>query len=558
MKFVKIILRPKPLNRLILLVSYSMLLIYSSQPIYGTTDDKILAGFLDRSYTGERELQTIFIQPLINFILMPFYYVLPTLGWYAIFQLGLVIIALSLVPPALNSVKPILNNYFLVLSLFVLSWQVPHITYTSSAILTFLLASLLIFLYFLNGEKSKSKIVIVIILFTLSFYLRPEAVLGISILLILPIIKYFKSMMKVDKNLLILSLIIITLLTSVNFLLRDFNASDEWDKYNQWNSYRHQLQNRISQDNLWRDLEKISWSPAEHNLFLSLSYGDPNTFNSRWIKPAFESTSSTTGVNGLINANLAYTQKEVIRVIQDYQVQIFYMLILSAILLILFRTFQSFFLIFLIWMQGLLIIYFMAATLHTPERVVIPLFIGCTIISLVLILDQNMSRLIRFNFVNTAILVSFFAIIMSPGGLYRDFVDRKKEINNSIIVKQVLSNYDENYILLGSVGTEVNHLVNPYLSSNFEQDLKIITVGNWETFSPHWYKRNLKLGIKSKNVYQDLIKNPRVLWVTKEIPDTAYQIELYLREQNISEFERRGVTTGLIGLNVFRFAPGAP
>ena len=104
----------------------------------------------------------------------------------------------------------------------------------------------------------------------------------------------------------------------------------------------------------------------------------------------------------------------------------------------------------------------------------------------------------------------------------------------------------------------MNHLVNPYLSSNFEQDLKIITVGNWETFSPHWYKRNLKLGIEYKNVYQDLIKNPRVLWVTKEIPDTAYQIELYLREQNISEFERRGVTTGLIGLNVFRFAPGAP
>jgi hypothetical protein len=63
------------------------------------------------------------------------------------------------------------------------------------------------------------------------------------------------------------------IITSFNYFLREANASEEWDSYNQWNSYRHQLQNRISQDNLWRELEKISWSTAEHNLFISLSYG---------------------------------------------------------------------------------------------------------------------------------------------------------------------------------------------------------------------------------------------------------------------------------------------
>ena len=555
MTFIEIALRPKSINRFVFLVIFSLILIYLSQPIYGTTDDKILAGFIDGSYTGELEIQTIFIQPIISLILTPFYYVLASLGWYAIFQVGLVIIALSLVPPALNSVKPILNNYFLALSLFILSWYVPKITFTSSAILTFLLAYLIILLYLISGEKSKSKIVIVAFMFIFSFYLRPEAVIGISILLILPIVKYFKNIMKFNKSLSLVFIVLISLLTSVNLLLREFNSSEEWDKYNEWNSYRHQIQNRISQDNLWRDLDKISWSPAEHNLFLSLSYGDPNTFNSQWIKPAFELTRSTTGLNGLINASPAHTLQRTIWVIQKYQVEILYLLFLSTILLVLFRTRQTVFYIFATWTQGLTLVYFMAATLHTPERVVIPLFIGCTIVCLVLVLDQNISRLIRFNSVRIVTLASFVALITTPGGLYHDYVDRKEEIDNSIKVKQVLSNYDENYILLGSVGTEVNHLVNPYLSSNFEQDLKIITVGNWETFSPHWYKRNLKLGIESKNIYQDLIKNPRVLWVTKEIPDTAYQVELYLREQNVSDFERRSVTTGLNGLNVFRFTP---
>ena len=555
MTFIEIALRPKSINRFVFLVIFSLILIYFSQPIYGTTDDKILAGFIDGSYTGEPEMQTIFIQPIISLILTPLYYFLPSFGWYAIFQVGIVIIALSLVPPALNSVKPILNNYFLALSLFILCWYVPKITFTSSAILTFLLAYLSIILYLISGEKSKLKIVIVVFMFIFSFYLRPEAVIGISILLILPIVKYFKNIMKCNKSLLLVFLVLISLLTSVNLLLREFNSSEEWNKYNEWNSYRHQIQNRILQDNLWRDLDKISWSPAEHNLFLSLSYGDPNTFNSQWIKPAFESSRSSAGLSGLINATPAHTLQKTIWVIQKYSVEIFYLLFLSTILLILVRTRKTVFYIFATWIQGLTLVYYMAATLHTPERVVIPLFIGCTIICLVLVLDQNISRLIRINSVSTVTLASFVALIVTPGGLYHDYVDRKEEINNSIKAKQVLGNYDENYILLGSVGTEVNHLVNPYLSSNFEQDLKIITVGNWETFSPHWYKRNLKLGIESKNIYQDLIKNPRVLWVTKEIPDTAYQVELYLREQNVSDFERRSVTTGLNGLNVFRFTP---
>lgn len=558
MKLIKNALRPKTLNRLIVLSIYALILINYSQPIYGTTDDKILAGFIDGSYTGEKELQTIFIQPIINFILIPFYYVFPTFGWYAFFQVGLVIITLSLVASALNSVKPILDSYFLVLSIFILSWQVPEITYTSAAILTFLLTILLIFLYFLNGEESKFKIAIVTILFTLSFYLRPEAVLGISVLMILPIIKHFKKIIKVVKSHLIVILVLILSLSSVNLILREFNHSQEWDTYNEWNSYRHQLQNRVSQENLWKNLEKISWSPAEHNLFRSLSFGDPNTFNSQWIKPAFELSKSSTGLTGLFNADANSTRNEAVKVLQEYQSEIFFLFLLSITLLIFFRTFQNLFFICLTWLQGLTILYFMTATLHVPERVVIPLFIGCTIVSIILILGHNSSKFSNFSFVNLAILGSFLALIVTPGGFYNDYVDRKNEKVNSIQVKRVLSNFDEAYILLGSVGTEVNHLVNPYFSSNFEQDLKIITVGNWETFSPHWYKRNFKLGIESKNVYEDLISNPKVLWVTPEIPDTAYQVELYLREQNVNDFERRGVNTGLNEPNVYRFAPDLP
>ena len=558
MSFLEVVLRPKIKNRLALLVIYALILVFISQPIYGTTDDKILAGFADGSYTGEKEIQTIFIQPIINFILIPFYNIFPYFGWYAIFQVGLVVIILSLIPPELNKIKPFLGNYFLALSIFVLSWQIPQITYTSTAILLFILSSLLIFLYLLNGEVGKLKIIIVAIIFIFSFFWRLEAVLGISTLLFLPMVKYYRRLIQFNKKFILIFFILFTTVTSLNYSLQVTNASEDWVKYNKWNNFRHQLQNRILQDNLWRELEKISWSTAEHNLFISLSYGDPNTFNSDWIEPAFELSKSSAGLKGLINADLTYTLIKTIKVLQNYKIELFYLLFLSIILLNLFRTLKNFVYISLIWMQGLLITYFMAATLHTPERVVIPLFMGCTIISLVLILDQNLTKLPRFNLINTAPLVGFLVLIFAPGGLKDDFSQRENVIKDSNEVKQVLSNFDEKNILLGSVGTEVNHLVNPFVRSKFEKDLKIITVGNWETFSPHWYERNFKLGIISNNVYDDLIKNPKVLWVTQEIPDTAYQVELYLREQNKSEFERRSVNTGLNEINVFKFAPDSP
>jgi hypothetical protein len=39
------------------------------KPVFGTTDDNILAGFVDGSYTGERESKLIFIRPLIGSII---------------------------------------------------------------------------------------------------------------------------------------------------------------------------------------------------------------------------------------------------------------------------------------------------------------------------------------------------------------------------------------------------------------------------------------------------------------------------------------------------------
>ena len=50
------------LIRFLSLTLLSGITVFIGHPIYGTTDDSILAGFVDGSYTGDREKKLIFIQ----------------------------------------------------------------------------------------------------------------------------------------------------------------------------------------------------------------------------------------------------------------------------------------------------------------------------------------------------------------------------------------------------------------------------------------------------------------------------------------------------------------
>jgi hypothetical protein len=49
--------------RFIFLSIFATVIAILGKPVFGTTDDNILAGFVDGSYTGERESKLIFIRP---------------------------------------------------------------------------------------------------------------------------------------------------------------------------------------------------------------------------------------------------------------------------------------------------------------------------------------------------------------------------------------------------------------------------------------------------------------------------------------------------------------
>ena len=554
MKFLSIFIGSKFLNRTIILTIFSILLITLADPIYGTTDDKILAGFVDGSYTGDLELRSIFIQPITNVFMLPFYYILPNFGWYFLFQLFFLILGLSLVSDEINAIKPILNNLIFAISIIVLSWFVPQPTFTAASFLICLIGILLLILIANRVELDKFRVFAVVVLLLYSFALRTEAFLGTLSLLIVPICFHYRKIL----NLILKNLRMIILVTIVffpaNYMLLKVTENSGWQEYDNWNSYRHQLQNRVSQNFILENIDKIGWSVPEHNLFVDLSYGDASTFNSDWIKPAFDLTRDKTGITGLVNADFSLTSNKMFKIIVEQQAVTIGVFILLFVLFLVFTTYRSLIALFFSVTFILFYLYFISSTLHTPERIVIPLIFSSLFIYIIFIINEKQREIVDVNKLNLLIFVSILVAVISHNGFLDSYINRNTKIEYSENVKRFLDPFSKRYILIGSVGTEVNHLVNPYYQSESQNEIKSIISGNWETFSPYWYKRNEKLGVVSKNVYQALLSNSKTLWMTKKIPDTSYSIELYLRERQINGFDRTGITTSLDDLNLYQFA----
>ena len=553
MKFLSIFIGSKFLNRTIILTIFSIFLITLADPIYGTTDDKILAGFVDGSYTGDHELRSIFIQPIINVFMLPFYYILPNFGWYFLFQLFILILGLSLVSDEINAIKPILNNLIFAISIIVLSWFVPQPTFTAASFLICLIGILLLILIANRVELDKFRVFAVVILLLYSFALRTEAFLGTLSLLIVPICFHYRKILNlILKNLSMIILVSLVFFPS-NYMLLKVTENSGWQEYDNWNSYRHQLQNRVSQNFILENIDKIGWSVPEHNLFVDLSYGDASTFNSDWIKPAFDLTRDKTGITGLVNADFSLTSNKMFKIIVEQQAVTIGVFILLFVLFLVFTTYRSLIALIFSVTSILFYLYFISSTLHTPERIVVPLIFSTLFIYITLIINDKQRDIVDVNKLNLLIFASISLTLISHNGFLDSYINRNTKIEYSENVKRVLDPFSKRYIFIGSVGTEVNHLVNPYYQSESQNEIKSIISGNWETFSPYWYKRNEKLGVVSKNVYQELLSNSKTLWITKKIPDTSYSIELYLRERQINGFNRTGITTSLYDLNLYHF-----
>lgn len=537
------------LIRFLFLSFLSLLIIYLGWPIYGTSDDNVLAGFVDGSYTGEREKRLIFIRPLIGNILYFFQGIFPGVGIYSAFLTFMVIFSFSIFGTVIFTLQSFRSNKNLFqyswysISFVTIIWFTLTPTYTAASILVTVLNLIAISLYIFMPTIRKSYFMPVTlgILFSCGFLIRPEGafgVLAVSIGVFLYLGFNFENLNFKPFALIMLTICIFIL---SDYFLQRISTNSEWEKYDKWNGLRHQVQHRVSQNYLGNLREQIDWSIPEYHLFMDLSFGDEKVFNYEWLKPAFDSTNFTRGINGVLNVNKIDNILKVSNLLKSY----YYLVLLQFVIAILYLSRiplhlrQKIILIFSIWTPFLTALYWTTATLHTPDRSVFPLLVLPTIFLLTLAgtptLINRIKRSSMFKtIVGTLVLIISISIVSSISETVKYNLNYKKSAK---ILKDELNKFSKDGVFIGPGGTEIYETRNPFIGRAQWESPKMITVGSWDTFSPYWYQRNSNFDINGDSIYEALF-NADVYWLSYPVPDTSNLIELFLKENGQNEMNR--------------------
>jgi hypothetical protein len=92
-----------------------------------------------------------------------------------------------------------------------------------------------------------------------------------------------------------------------------------------------------------------------------------------------------------------------------------------------------------------------------------------------------------------------------------------------------LNKFPSSSIFVGNASQFRNNWISPYKIESYGVEKRIFTFG-WHSFSPHWTKKALNLGLNPRNVFESVINDPRVYWVSD--PESMEYIVEYMRENN--------------------------
>jgi hypothetical protein len=551
------------LIRFLSLTLLSGITVLIGHPIYGTTDDSILAGFVDGSYTGEREKNLIFIRPIIGCILNPIQNIFPSYGVYAIFLLLILITSFSIFGTVVNGrihqKHTALSSevLWIIISSTITVWFTLNPTYTAVSIIATGMTFMVIMRIILFDEFKNYKTILFFatLILCLSAFIRPEGAIGAITLSIFPLVYSFITKKKFEYKKILLVFITIIFFFGFDRVVSSNIQDSAWKEYDKWNSMRHQIQHRTAEDYLLDLRTQNNWTIPEYHLFMNLAFGDKTKFNSDWLNPAFESTEFTRGVRGVYNSSPALTFVKLFDLFMNYA-----FILIAQIVIMLFIFFEKkkvniniSWQIATSWLPILLSLYFTVATLHTPERSIYPILLLPSIFFLAQ-LEKSETR-IRNNW-SIAILtiVAFILITVSQESFIfknKQNIDRIKKSQISLVE---MSNYDAKSIFIGPGNSELNFTRNPYFEAAYPSSPQIITTGNWDTFSPHWVKRLKYYGIESQSIYEALFQN-QIYWYSNVIPDSPYLVELYLKDNGYPKANRENIDTFNNEQVVYKYLP---
>ena len=514
--------------------------------IYGVNDDVIIQNWLSGIYTGKPEFMirgSATPKILFGVIVSNLYSILPQINWFSIILLGLTLTGWYLI--GIITIKT--NNLIVIISFVVIAflhllWFIPSPTYTASAVI--LSFSTIIYIAYSIRNQEFSKLIFGVFFFYVFTYLvRPESFLlgtatagSFLIFSLLSTKREFKNTIRKTYVGFIFCLVVIG--GDYAYERYFYFENKDWATYKQWEIARYKIQANAPEKAVSSDPLKYGWTQAEVELFKSYNYIDADNFTATKFEKLIEETKPIT-----VNLNVDFL-KESHQKIFDSDINWEWKNIISIMSL--------FFVIFLLKSvpkvgnylllttssYGILyfIMLYVAGYLRQPERVQVSVIFLAILISFVSFIFSSGNKRIIFS--NPGVVLGGLLLILVSSSTYSQskyLVTKIQKWSDSFWYSQTeyLSGFPSDSIFVGNASQFRSNWFSPYLVSDIEVENRIFTFG-WHNFSPHWIARAQNLGLNPNNIFESVIVDPRVYWVS-DTPTMKYVVQ-YMREKDF-DFE---------------------
>lgn len=525
---------------IVYLVLVTFLVFKTKVSTYGVNDDVILQSWMSGSYTGIPEPMirgSATPRILFGYLMAFLFQIFPSLNWFSWIILTLVLMSWFFIGKIAVDSKNIFNLiFFIVISFIHLNWFIPSPTYTACAVI--FSVSILITLLKKNNLSNQT-IVILGLLYSLAYLIRPESFLFGSIIIIPSIIYFLITDSKKTKKIVIF-IISFLVVACADYLIEKnyYQNRIDWQNYRILEESRYKIQANEAEIKLLKDPTKYGWTKAEAKLFEQYWTVDKLEFNSNKYlnlistinneKPPFNLRDFIlNGHNKLIESDINWEWFDLAKLIP------------LSFLLFLFLSWPKPKLLISLSTVSALLIYFVmlyvAIFLRQPERVqVSAIFLGILIpFSIFNIHDLDANKYLKL-FPEKVIMLILLILILNFSIRQINYLDKKYAGANNVFwikEKEFLNSFPSDSIFVGNASQFRDNWQNPYFLERNEIENRIFSLG-WHNFSPHWIKRAENLGLNSNDILSSIIQKQNVYVISDE--STFQYLLTYLKEKKYS------------------------
>ena len=511
--------------------------------IYGVNDDVIIQNWLSGLYTGSPEFMirgSATPKMLFGVMVSNLYSLLPQFNWFSIILLGLTLVSWYLV--GIISIKTknliVIISYAIIAFLHLL-WFIPSPTYTASAvILSF--SSIIYIAHSIKNQEFSKVIFIPFFLYAFTYLVRPESFLLGSItagtFLIFALLSTKREFRNTIRRTYVGAIFCLLIVGGDYAYERYFYLENkDWATYKQWETARYKIQANAPEKAVSDNPSKYGWTQAEVELFKSYNYIDSSNFTVNKFEKLIDDTGAVT-----VDLNVDFLKKSHQKIFDSdinwewkgfiELISLFY----GIFLLLSFPRVRNY---LLLTTSSYAILYFImlyvAGFLRQPERVQVSVIFLAILISFVSFAFSSGET--RLNFLNPTVVLGGLLLIIVSFNTFSQanyLVTKIQKWSDSFWYSQTayLTEFPIDSIFVGNASQFRNNWFSPYLVSNFEIENRIFTFG-WHNFSPHWISRAQNLGLNPNNIFESVISDPRVYWVS-DSPTMEYIIQ-YMNEKEL-------------------------